>query len=106
MTQKIYGIDPNKKLTPLMIRDVIIECFYQAHSVDAGLAQDDEEVNKSYCREIVKKTFENANADFDKPSKQDILGVLNNLAEFAKSFRDPEIIKKHYEQIMQLVNKL
>lgn len=44
--------------------------------------------------------------DFDKPTKEDIFKVLEELKEFAKNFRNPEIIKKHYGEIMQLVEKL
>ena len=27
----IYGVDTNKKVTPIMIRDAMIQCYYEAH---------------------------------------------------------------------------
>ncbi len=91
---------------PLMVRDAIVECFRQAHCHDSGINPDEKEVNRIYCREIVEKAFTDAGGDFQKPNKKSILGALENLKQFAKSFRDPSIIKKHYNEIMQLVNKL
>ena len=102
----IYGVDTGKEVTPLMVRDAIIECFRQAHCADAGIGDDDKETNSLYCKEIVEKAFNDAGGDFNNPSKEDILGALGNLAEFAKNFRNPKIIEKHYGDIMQLVNKL
>ena len=32
MNKKIYGVDLSKKITPVMVRDAIIECFVKAHS--------------------------------------------------------------------------
>ncbi len=27
----IYGVDVTKNVTPVMVRDAIIQCFYEAH---------------------------------------------------------------------------
>ena len=27
----IYGVDPNQEITPVMVRDAIVECFFMAH---------------------------------------------------------------------------
>lgn len=55
--KKIYGIDLEKKVTALMVKDAIVECFYQAHCEDSGLAKD-KDVNKSYCKSIIKKRLQ------------------------------------------------
>lgn len=102
----IYGIDTDKVITPLMVRDAIIECFYQAHCADSSLGLDDSEVNAGYCGEIIKKAFSESGGDFEKPTKESILGVLDWLRCFAKNFRDPKIIEKHSMEIMKLVEKL
>lgn len=101
----IYGIDPNKSLTPLMVRDAIVECFAQAHCADAGLDINKEE-GRMYCRRTVQKAFKDTGGDFDNPTKESIQAALENLAEFARQFRDQETVQKHYGQIMELVEKL
>ena len=107
MGKELYGVDLDKPITPLIVRDAIIECFYKAHCMDAQLSSGkDPEIDKIYCGTIVKKAFKDTGGDFDKPTKESIMKVLGRLAEFAKTFRNPEIIKKHYNEIMELVNKL
>ena len=106
MCAEIYGIDDSVEITPLMVRDAIVECFRQAHCTDSGIDTGDKNLNKQYCYEIVKKAFLDAGQDFDNPSKSGILKAMNNLAEFAKKFRDQSVIQKHYEEIMKLINKL
>ncbi len=103
----MYGIDTSKDITALMVRDAIVSCFYEAHCAETGLGSGDESVaNKEYCKTIIKKSFDDTGGDFDRPNKNSILGVLDNLAEFSKNFRDPSIIEKHYKEIMNLVDKL
>jgi len=101
----IYGVDTSKEITPLMIRDAIVECFYNAHREDVSLG-DSELANRSYCDEIVKKMFDESSADFNNPTKESIIKVLTKLKEFSIHFRDPEIINKHEAEIMELVRRL
>ena len=103
---KIYGIDLDQKITPLLVRDAIVECFFQAHCADTGVELGEEGVNKNYCQSIIKKAFREAGGDFDKPTKGTILKVLDKLLDFSQNFRNPEIIKKHYNKITKLVNKM
>jgi hypothetical protein len=105
MSEKIYGVDPGKPVTPLIVRDAIIECFSQAHCADAGMDISKEE-GRIYCKTIVQKAFEDTGGDFNKPTKESIRAALKNLAEFARKFRDQETVQKHYGQIMELVEKL
>ncbi|MBN1779150.1 MAG: hypothetical protein JW816_02955 [Candidatus Buchananbacteria bacterium] len=102
----IYGIDDQKIITPLMVRDAMLECFYQAHCEASSLGIDDASVNREYCHEIVRKMFSNIGGNFDQPTKQDILKAIEALKTFSQSFRKPEIIKKHVVEIMKLVDKL
>lgn len=106
MTQKIYGIDPDQPMTPLMVRDAIVECFSQAHCVDSDISPSDKELSRQYCKKIVLKAFADSEGNFDNPSKDDIIGAMKNLASFSKNFRDPGVIEKHYKEIMILVEKL
>ena len=103
---KIYGVDLNSEVTPLMVRDAIVECFYNAHCADSALEDDDSKSVNKYCAELVKGAFTNTGGDFENPTKESIVKVLGQLAEFSKNFRNPEVIKKHYNEIMQLVERL
>lgn len=106
MGEKIYGVDMNKDITALMVRDAIIECFRQAHCEDSGIGNKDEIINKEYCGDIVKKAFSDTGSDFDNPTKEMIVKALDSLKNFSMNFRDKSIIEKHYNQILRLVNKL
>jgi hypothetical protein len=106
MAQKIYGVDPDQPITPLMVRDAIIECFTQAHCVYSSSTSTDKELNEQYCRGIVLKAFADSEGNFDSPTKDDIVGVMRNLASFSKNFRDPSLVEKHYQEIMVLVEKM
>ena len=106
MPDTIYGVDLNSTITPLMVRDAIVRCFWEAHCMDTGLGKEEAEINKSYCKTIVEKAFKDANGNFDNPTKEDIQNCTKALAGFSKNFRDPSIIEKHYNEIMRLVEKL
>jgi len=102
----IYSIDLDGPITPLMARDALVECFSQAHCADAGLTAENDEVNRAYCRDIVKKSFTESDGNFDNPSKQAILNAMGKLQDFAKKFRDPSIIQKHAVEMMKIVEKI
>ena len=106
MANLIYNIDLDAPITPLMVRDAIVECFWSAHCRDTELGEEASEINRGYCKSIVEKAFADSKGDFNRPDKESIIKCLNALAVFAKSFRDPSLIEKHYDEIMQLVAKL
>ncbi|MCK5334417.1 MAG: hypothetical protein KAJ24_07895 [Candidatus Aenigmarchaeota archaeon] len=115
MDKKCYGVDLSKDITPIMVRDAIIECFVSAHSDVLEMMkechefksrQEFEEMKQIDVKLLIKSKFEEVGADFENPSKKDLIAVIDKLAEFARNFRRPEIIKKHYGQIMQLIDKL
>jgi hypothetical protein len=114
MGGKIYGVDLSKKITPLMVRDAIIRCFHEAHGealseLNREGGFDSEAEREGFERIqidlIVRSAFEDAKADFDNPTKEDIVKAIDELAKVASGFRKPEIIKKHYSEIMRLVEK-
>ena len=102
----LYGVDLNSPVTPIMVRDAIVECFFKAHCIDSGLGNDDPEAVKKYCTNLVIGAFVKTGGDFDVPTKDSIFNVLSQLSEFAKNFRDPLVIKEHYNEIMKLVERL
>lgn len=112
----IYGVDTSKEVTAEKVRDAIIECFYQAHQEvlkdmyvllkEGKISEKPEEIERQYIKETIINYFIKVGGDFKKPTKKDIFKVLGELKEFAKGFRSPEIIQKHYGEIMQLVERL
>lgn len=98
----IYNIDTDKEVTSTMVRDAIVDCFYDAHCGQTGF--DSKDSDKLYCTQIVKKAFTETNGDFDKPSKESLLATLPWLANFSKDFRNQEVIQEHFNSIMLLIN--
>jgi hypothetical protein len=111
----IYGVDVTKNVTPIMVRDAIIRCFYEAHCNVLELARETfgrpprkkfEEMKKAQVEDLVHDIFDKIGGDFNNPTKDNILQVIENLKDFAKIYRTPDVIKKHVSEIMQLINKL
>jgi hypothetical protein len=98
-----------------MVRDAIIQCFYEAHCDVLELARDTfgqpprkkfEEMKKSHVKELVENIICNVGGDYNKPDKNCLINVLANLKKMASIYRRPEIINKHVNEINQLMNKL
>ncbi len=111
----IYGVDVTKNVTPVMVTDAIIQCFYEAHCNILELARETfghlpekkfEEMKKSHVKELIHDAFDRIGGDFNKPTKDNLLKVLEHLKEFASIYRKPDVIKKHVSEIMLLINKL
>ena len=111
----IYGVDITKNVTPVMVRNAIIQCFYEAHCNVLELARETfghppkkrfEEMKKKHVTELVHDVFHRIGGDYNKPTKDSLLKVLEELKKFASIYRRPEIIKKHVSEIMLLINKL
>jgi hypothetical protein len=93
------------KVTPINVRQALVDCFYAAHCADTELVQD-ENLSRAYCLSLVKKVFLEQNVDFENPTKEGILKVVSALAEFSKSFRSQDVIAKHQQEIMSLVEQI
>lgn len=102
----IYGIDTDQMITPVMVRDALVECFYQAHCEDTGLDSSSETGNKSYCAALVKKAFDETKGSFEHPTKEDLGQVMEYLVEFSKNFRDPSIVLGHAKEMEELLKKV
>ncbi|MDD3647730.1 MAG: hypothetical protein PHS44_04500 [Candidatus Dojkabacteria bacterium] len=105
MADKIYGVDPDTKLTPKIVLKAILECFYQAHCVDTDFPGD-EKTTRAYCESVVRKAFKEAEADFDNPTKDGLMNAIQELAEFSRAFRSKDLIDKHFNEIKVLIDKL
>lgn len=93
------------KITPIDVREALVNCFYQAHCSDTGL-EINEETGRRYCLIKVKEVFVKQGVDFENPTKEGLLKVVNDLAEFSKNFRSQEIIEQHKKQITDLLSQL
>ncbi|UCF49519.1 MAG: hypothetical protein JSU91_07160 [Thermoplasmatales archaeon] len=111
----IYGVDVTKDVTPIMVRDAMIQCFYKAHCNVLELARETfghppenkfEEMKKSHVKELVEDIYHRIGGDFNNPTKENLIMVLEKLKEFASIYRRPNIVKKHVAEILILINKL
>jgi len=110
----IYGVNPDDDINPCMVRDAIVECFFEAHTEElkqlfqiSDLKSDkNKEMSKKHIILLIKKMFDEVNGDFNNPTKESLIDVVEKCKEFAGFFRDKEIIKKHATEIMTLINKL
>ena len=111
----IYGVDITKNVTPVMVRDAIIQCFYEAHCNVLELARESfghppkrkfEEMKKVHVEELIQDIFLKIGGDFNHPTKDNLLKVLESLKKFASIYRKPDVIKKHVNEITLLINKL
>ncbi|MFE3845593.1 hypothetical protein ACFL1L_01870 [Thermoplasmatota archaeon] len=110
----IYGINPEEEINPHMVRNAILQCFFEADKeVIKKLFQksdfesnEDKEIGKKHVEIVIKKMFEDVNGDFNNPTKESLINVVNKCKEFAGLFRDKETIEKHAYEIMTLINRL
>jgi hypothetical protein len=114
MGEKMYGVDLSKRITPLMVRDAIIVCFTQAHAEILDMmdeyAEWTSEEERSRFRDleielIIKNIFKEAGVDFNCPTKENLVAVLDKLAGFAVQFRKPDVVGKHYAEIKSILDK-
>lgn len=100
----IYCVDISKKITPIMVRDAIIDCFSKAHSDVLDLARDYfsceseqkfEEMKQTQVKDLIETIFERVGGDFNKPTKETLILVVTNLKKIASIYREPEVIEKN-----------
>lgn len=108
----IYGVDTAKRVSPRDVRDAIVECFVQAHKEqleELGSYDEDsssiglEEIKRINVRQLLRNLFEQNGDDFDNPTKEALVGAVEGLKVFAASFRNQEIIQRHYKEIADLI---
>ena len=102
----IYGVDTESTVTPIMVRDAIDRCFYEAHCAVVELPESNELERHLYCTTVLRRGFELTGGDFDSPTRDSLIQAMNYLAEYSKSFRDPLVVTQHYQEIMQLIEKI
>lgn len=101
----IYGIDSEKPVSALMVRDALTECFFRAHCDDAHIG-DNAHIEKLYCQTVVQKFFEDVGGSYEYPTKEVLTRVMVKLADYAMHFRDPSVITAHQDEIELLMAKI
>ena len=111
----IYGVDISKLVSPIVVREAIFKCFFEAHKEvldqmrgysELKNEKEKDEFRRLEIKLVIKEAFKKAKANYDNPTKDDLINVIDNLAEFSEKYRMQEIIKKHYNEIMILISKL
>ena len=111
----IYGVDFSDKVTPVMVRDAIVQCFYEAHRDVLELARENfgnppkkrfEEMKRSHVKDLISDVFEGTGGDFNNPTKRSLFKVIEVLRMFASIYRREEIIKMHFTDILLLIERL
>ena len=111
----IYGLDPNGCITSIDVRDAIIRCFFQAHNQELEKIfkdlnfqdnQQSQEFKKQHIELLIRTFFNEVNADFDHPTKQSLIDVVNKCKQFAQSFRDQTIIEENAALIQTLIDNI
>jgi hypothetical protein len=113
--ENIYGVCLDDSFDSSDVLDAIVNCFSIAHKKFLTQLEESDEkisdeelkkISKFNSRETVEKIFRDKGMDITNPSRDSILVLLDELKKYSSKFRDPEVIQKHYSQIMKLVNKL
>ncbi|MBU1044519.1 MAG: hypothetical protein KJ915_09025 [Candidatus Omnitrophica bacterium] len=102
-----------KDLSPQKARDLIIKCFFEAQKETFkrakqkfGKASDDSDILQRITS-VVKLTFQQINGDFDQPTKETLIKVIERLAAISASWGTPEdIIEHHKKQIERVLSQL
>ena len=102
----LYGIDTDRPVTPIIVREALVECFYEAHCEDTGFESPDEDSNRAYCTALVRKAFSDTGGDFEHPTKDDLMRASEYLVQFSVNFRDPSIVQAHMKEIQGLLEKV
>lgn len=112
----IYGVDTTQPYTAKDVLGAIEQCFIEAHAAvlnkdlhefsQAMSQQDFDKLKQMNVHQLIKNVYKDIGKDYNKPDKESLIQVCNQLADIAKQFRSPEIINQHYGEIMQLVEGL
>lgn len=92
-TDRTLEIIQKDSVTPLEVRDVIIECFCYAHG------------DYEQALHILKTQAVKAGMLWQLPDRRGISNWIPLLAEVASTFRSPEIIEQNKQKIGGLLRK-
>ncbi len=103
-----------KDMTPIMARDLIIKCFFEAQKEMFARAKKnlfdkestDEQLQKS-VESAIKLTFKEVGGSFENPTKMQLGMAVQALARKAATWGTPDdIIEYHKAQITSILGSL
>ncbi len=110
-----WSVNPKDLLdvTPTKARDIIIECFFEAQkeimaqaSQMVGRTQDETQLLET-VKTIVKVAFRETSGDFDRPTKEDLVRVVESLSKKSAAWGTPDSIRDHHKkQIEKVLERL
>jgi hypothetical protein len=100
-------------MTTVKARDLIVKCFYEAQkeTIDAagkniGQVQNDAELHNTVIG-AVRLAFRDAGGDFDQPTKDGLMAVVQILARKSQQWGTPQnIVEHHKNQIERVLQAL
>ena len=55
---------------------------------------------------MIRSYLREAGGDYENPSKESLISVIDKLANFASNLRDKKVKEKHYSEIARMIDKL
>lgn len=112
----VYGVDKEAGYGPKEVLAAVENCFVDAHKEvidsflsgeDGGLSEDEKDkMRKMDVHYLVKNFIEKDGGDYENPTKKNLQYLIDQLKNFSKSFRKPEVIEKNYLAIKGLIDGL
>jgi len=102
-----------KDLTPVKVRDLIVECFYVAQG--GTFRRVKEKINMPHAEKdvidsvigAVRMAFKERGADFNHPTKESLSMVIKALGSRAAAWgTPPDIIEHHMAQVRKAIERL
>ncbi|MBI4684913.1 MAG: hypothetical protein HY755_06915 [Nitrospirae bacterium] len=100
-------------LSPAKARDLIIKCFYESQKEtflsarrQLGVRSSDEDIHASVVAGV-QLAFRETGGDFEHPTREGLMKVVDVLAKKSSSWgTPPDIIQHHICQIRKIVDRL
>jgi len=101
--------DDFKDMNPAKARDLIVKCFFEAQKETyhrtkqaIGVSDTEEEIHKTVVAGI-RGTFKEIGGDYEQPTKETLMKVVEGLAKKAKLWGTPSDIIEYHKQCMDKV---
>ena len=112
----LYGVNTDKPYSAYDVKNALVRCFIEAHreaqqkeiaDITSGMSESSaDKLTKANIEIIIRNAFKKIGGNFDNPTKESIIKVMDVLKDFSKRYRSPEVISKHYGELLGLVNGL
>ncbi|MFA5358164.1 MAG: hypothetical protein WC308_04600 [archaeon] len=109
----VYGIDTENSVTPLMVRNAIEAFMLGAHAETLegmkGFQKFDsdeafEEFKKQYVSVFIRGLFASTGGNYNLPTKESLIRVVEALKVYAADLRNKEFIEKNVALAMEMIN--